>query len=305
MKKYFLLSVTLMFMCATACNSSKTEPDYSVKSTPETKINDTKVADTSEEVEKEDVELNTTIEQQVVFEQDGIIVTATGLDFDGFMGPEIKFLIENNTEKNLIVQDRNVSVNGYMVDTSMSAEVLSGKKSNDSLTISSVSIDDCGIEDIAYIDFSLHIFNDDSWDDAIDTEMIHIDTSCADSYAQSYDDTGEIIYENNGIKVVAKGIWEDLSLMGPSLLVYAENNSDDEITIQSIDVSINGFMVETVFSCEIMPGKKAIDTITFMSSDIEENQIESIDEVEMSLHIFRTDDWETIEDTEPIKLEFE
>ena len=33
------------------------------------------------------------------------------------------------------------------------------------------------------------------WADSIDTEMIHIDTSSVDSYAQSYDDSGEIIYE--------------------------------------------------------------------------------------------------------------
>lgn len=117
------------------------------------------------------------IKQQVVFDQDGITITATGIELNGsFMGHEVKFLIENNTEKNLVVQARDVSVNGYMVFTSMSAEVSSGKKINDSLTIDIDSLKESGIEDIEYIDFSFHIFNDDSWDDSIDTEMIHIET---------------------------------------------------------------------------------------------------------------------------------
>ncbi len=248
----------------------------------------------------------TTIQQQVVFDQDGIIITATGIDFNGsFMGPGIKFLIENNSEKEITVQARNISVNGYMVDTSMSAEVSPGKKANDSLTILNSSIEECSIEDIAYIDFSFHIFNSDSWSDSFDTEMIHIETSSVDSYTQFYDDSGEAIYDNNGIRIVAKGIWEDLSYMGPSLVLYIENNTEDAITIQSRDVSINGFMVDPIFSCEIMPGKKAIDDIIFMNSDIEENQIERIDEVELSFHIFKTDGWETIEDTKSITLEFE
>lgn len=119
----------------------------------------------------------TAIKKQVVFNQDGILITATGIELNGsFMGHEVKFLIENNTEKNLVVQARDVSVNGYMVFTSMSAEVSSGKKINDSLTIDIDSLEESGIEDIEYIDFSFHIFNDDSWDDSIDTEMIHIET---------------------------------------------------------------------------------------------------------------------------------
>ncbi len=123
------------------------------------------------------------IEKQVVFEQYGILITATGLDLDGsYWGPTVKFLIENNTEKNLNVQVRNFSVNGYMVETSMSAEISSGKKINDSLTIYIDSLEESGIGDIEYIDFSFHIFNDDSWDDSIDTEMIHIETSSENGY---------------------------------------------------------------------------------------------------------------------------
>lgn len=307
MKKAFLVSIIFLSMCITACASQDAEIGNTTqesKSEFETQKEDKSFEESPEEP-KADTKAETAIEQQVIFDQDGIIITATGIDFNSsFMGPEIKLLIENNTEKNLTVQARNVSVNGYMVDTSMSADVSPGKKANDSLTILNGSIKECGIEDIAYADFSFHIFNSDTWDDSIDTEMIHIETSCVNSYTQSYDDSGEVIYENSGIKIVSKGISEDASFMGPSLVLYIENNAENAITIQARDVSINGFMVDPIFSCEIMPGKKAIDTVTFMTSDIEDNQIESIDEVEISFHIFKTDGWETIQDTDPMTISF-
>ena len=72
-----------------------------------------------------------TVQEGVIFEQDGIRITLKGFDEKGLFGPELKFLIENDTDMDIIVQTRNESVNGYMIDASMSAEVASGKKAND------------------------------------------------------------------------------------------------------------------------------------------------------------------------------
>lgn len=83
-------------------------------------------------------------------------------------------------------------------------------------------------------------------------------------------------------------------------MVFIENKSGKNVTIQTRDTSVNGFMMDTIFSSEICDGKYAIDGITFMNSSIEESGIESIEEIECSFHIFGTDDWETIEDTESI-----
>lgn len=47
-------------------------------------------------------------------------------------------------------------------------------------------------------------------------------------------------------------------------------------------------------------GKKAIDDITIMSSELETNGIESIDEVELQFHIYNLDTYDTIADSDPI-----
>ena len=65
-------------------------------------------------------------------------------------------------------------------------------------------------------------------------------------------------------------------------------------------MSINGFMMTPYFSCDVYDGKKAIDDITIMSSELETNGIESIDEVELQFHIYNLDTYDTIADTDPI-----
>ena len=42
------------------------------------------------------------------------------------------------------------------------------------------------------------------------------------------------------------------------MILYIENNSDKNVTIQVRDVSVNGFMVESSMLEDVMAGKKAI-----------------------------------------------
>ena len=246
-----------------------------------------------------------TIEEAVLVEQDEIRITAKSLKLDGWLGPEIKLLIENNSSKSITVQIRNASVNGYMIDTMMSVDIAPGKKANDSITLMKSDLDAAGIKTIADIEFSFHIFDSNSWDTLYDSNIIRIETSEADGYVYTFDDSGDSAYVGNGVEIVVKGLAEDNSLFGPSIVVYISNTSSKNVTVQVRDVSINGFMIDTIFSCDVLVGKHAIDTITFMSNDLEENEIESIESVELSFHIINSDSWDTIIDTTPVTINFD
>lgn len=244
-----------------------------------------------------------TISETVLVDEAGVKITAKSLEATWAGGAEIKLLIENNSGKNLTFQCRNSSVNGYMVDTMMSVDVADGKKANDSLTFMSSDMESCGIDTIADMEFSFHIY-DEEWETYLDTDTIQIKTSIADSFEYTYDDSGELAYEGNGVKVVIKGLSEDGSFFGPGIVVYIENTGDKDVTVQVRDVSVNGFMVDPLFSCDVLAGKHAVDAITFMSSDLEENEITAIEDVELYFHIYDKDGWNTIVDTEVINITF-
>ena len=186
----------------------------------------------------------------------------------------------------------------------MSVDVVNGKKANDSLTFMKSDFEACGIEAIADMEITFHIFDMSEWETYLDTDAIQIKTSIADTYEYTYDDSGDLAYEGNSIKIVVKGLAEDESIFGPSIVVYIENTGDKDVTVQARDVSINGFMVDAIFSCDVVAGKRAVDAITFMGSDLEENEITAIEDIELSFHVFDFDGWDTIVDTEVVNITF-
>lgn len=287
----FLLVVSLCACSAQDSNSDSSKDP--TESGVEAGKTETQELEQAEQIPAE------TVENQVLLDDSGVKITATGFDKSGWFGAELKVQIENNTEKSLTFQVRDVSVNGYMVETMFSSDVAAGKKANDSITFSSSDLQACGIETFADMEFYFHIF-DESWETYLDTDTVQVKTSAADSYTYSFDDAGDELYNGNGIRIVSRGVSDEDSIFGPALVVFIENTSGKNITVQTRDTSVNGFMVDTIFSPELCDSKCCVDGITFMNSSIEENEIEIIEEIELSFLIFASDNWETVVDTDPI-----
>lgn len=297
-KTIAFLLIFVMVLSLAACGSLETE----IASADSITIGGEKIEE--ENAATKETYTEASISEMVLLDEAGVRITVKELDLAGLFGTELKLLIENNTDTNLTFQSRNTSVNGYMVETMMSVDVAAGKKANDSLTIMKSSLDTCGIKTIADIGLSFHIFTSDNWTNYLDTPQIEIKTSAADTYEYVFDDSGDLVYNENGVKIVIKGLDKNASLLGPGILVYMENSGNRNVTIQTREVSINGFMVDSIFSAELIPGKHRLDTITFMSSDLENNGITDIDSVEISFHIFDSDSWEVLSDTDAITLNF-
>lgn len=303
-----ILVLTVFALMAMGSGSSGSSEDKAITSVGNGSTDDTvstgESADDGEEAtdSANDTE-NIIIEETVLLDEQDVKITATGLE-DGWMGTELKLLIENNSAQNLTIQARNASVNGYMVDTMMSADVAAGKKANDELTFLTSALKECGIDTFAEIEFSFHIFTMEDWEDYLDSDLITVETSAAGTYVQEVNREGEVLYDAKGITIIGKGLSTDDSIFGPGLICYIENNTDGNITVQARDTSVNGYMIDTIMSQDVIKGKRAITAVTFFSSSLEESGIEDISEIELSFHIFDMDSWDTIEDTDSITINF-
>jgi len=244
------------------------------------------------------------VEQRVLLDQDGIVITLNSLDMDGWLGPELKVLVENKRDNAVTVQTRDSSVNGVMVDAMFSCDVAPGKKANDEITLAWSYLEAASIQTIKDIELAFHVFEKDSWDDIFDSQPVVITTSADPAFAQTYDDSGFVAVDQNGIRMVIKKLDSEESFWGADVYVYVENNSQRDITVQLRDVSVNGFMIEPSFSCDVLAGKKAFDTVTFLESDLTENDIRDIDTMEFRVLVFDADEWEDIFLTEPVTVSF-
>lgn len=113
------------------------------------------------------------------------------------------------------------------------------------------------------------------------------------------DNTNTVVYKDKTVKITYKGTDED-DIYGTELNFTIENLSKKNITVQASDVSINGIMVDPIFSCTVSAGKIANDDMSFL--DLEDNGIDKIKTVELSFHIFDDDSWDTIVDTKVVKI---
>lgn len=170
MKK--ILIAVLVVMCMifglVACGGGASDPVQ-----PDEVIVDTSTDDAGETLTE--VTEDPTIDQ-VLYDADGIKIVCKGFvpgSDDGWDDPKVKFLITNDTDKNITVQVRDVSVNGFMIDPACSEDVAAGKKMNGDMSWLQMYFDENGITEVETIEFYFHIYESDGdWETIADSDII-------------------------------------------------------------------------------------------------------------------------------------
>lgn len=240
-----------------------------------------------------------TIEEQVLFERDGIVVRAKEYVTDRIWGDGIKLLIENNSDKNVTVGCNALIVNNYMISDLFVSGVAAGKKANEVMYLSNTELEAAGIENVGQIEAYFHVYDTDTYETLFDTDCVTIQTSGFAGMDMVADDSGEELYNENGIRIVGKTVDEN-SFWGTAILLYCENNSGKNISISVNEMSINGFMMDPLFTTTIYDGKRAYEDITIFAEDLTANGIETIEEVELRFHIYDAESYEPIADSDVV-----
>lgn len=241
------------------------------------------------------------IEEQVLLDQDGILITATEYVSDSIWGDGIRLLLENNSDRTVTVGCKALIVNHYMITDLFSSEVAAGKKANEVMYLSSSELKAAGIDTVGQVEVYFQIFDSESFDTILESDCVTIKTSGFEEMDTTPDDLGTELYQADGIRIVGKTVDED-SFWGTAMLLYCENTSGRNVGISVEEMSVNGFMMNPLFSTTVYDGKMSLDEITLLSSDLEANGIEAIEEVELKFHIYDADSYSTVADSEPISF---
>ena len=184
------------------------------------------------------------------------------------------------------------------------AEVAAGKKANETLSLMSSELDRSGIDVLAELQFYLQIQNPETWETVATSELVTLTTSAA-PYEQPVDDSGDVLFDSNGIRIICKGLKQDIIWDG-TVVFYMENNSGKEISIYAENVSVNGFMQDVGLWSDLRPGTKLIDGMSMIDlSDLEIESIDQIENIEFNLRVVDANTWEDIVTTDVLTLNFE
>ena len=233
---------------------------------------------------------------QLLLNKRGLVITATGLAENGAQGPALNVSIENRSETDVTVEIRDACVNGWMMDALFSVAVAAGEKKEGSILFSASGLKRSGIETIADLEFSFHILNQDRIT-FLDSDTVTVRTPAADTYQYRFDDSGQELYSDNGVRIVSRGLAGEESVLGPELVLYMENTTDRAIAIQARSVSVNGTAVNAVFTEEILAGRRSAAAMTITGVSLEE-----IREISFYLRVTDRDRRTPLFDTAPFTI---
>ncbi len=239
------------------------------------------------------------LDNQVVVDNEYCNVTAVKVTEPDSYDIGIKFLCENKTsDKNLTFSSSTASVNGYMVSPFMYENVSAGKKLNTELDFDLETLERCGIKTLDQVRFELRVYNADDWmeDEYVNEYFTLYPTGLtADQIVVPERKTvpGEVVvYEDEECRFVILNADPD-DYWGYGLNCYLENKGDKNLMFSWNNVSVNGFMIDPYWALFVTAGDRAFSTISFMESNLKENDISTVEEIEFELSIYDYDDWYT------------
>ncbi|GEM_PF-3294510 len=113
-------------------------------------------------------------ESQEIMDKNNIVISFTGLDYDGVVGPEAGLLIENNSDHNYIIQAEDMMVNGKAISPIFSCEIAPGQRLTDDIVISQLKLDQYGIGKIETLQFNFVVFNNENWYDDFYSDTVSL-----------------------------------------------------------------------------------------------------------------------------------
>ena len=294
MKKFICILMILvlafsLFACSNGDDSDKKDNDKNVGKVDK--------ADDNTVTEQKKPE-RSTIEETVLVDEGGLKVTALSIEYDYMrLYTGVNLLIENNMGCDITLHCWEGSVNGYALEPGLATEVKNGESANDTVYFYNSAIERCDIETISYFEFKFRATHG-SYDRLLTTDMLMLKTSAYDTYKIDYNVDGNVIYDKNGIKIVAKDVLVDEKFSH----IFVENKSGKNIYVEENDAFINSVEVWSMTHNEYIPNDRyGVILLEYSDDDMEENNITEVNEIKVSFDIKENID-KKIDTTELVTL---
>lgn len=301
-----LLAFMLLFSLA-ACGEDSTGPDNANTNSAQNEINnndnDNQNSDENDSTSHTDSESEnvSTGENEMSFteiiavDNDECTIKITDIDPDNIWGYTLNVQLENkSTEKTYMYSVESASINGVQCDPLFATDVAAGKKANSEINFSDSALDDNDIGDYTDIELTFRVYDSDDWSaDAVAEETVHVYPYGEDKaihFIREAQATDNIIIDNDYVTVIVTG-YDDDSFWGYTVNLFLINKTDKNIMFCADDVSINGYMADPFYADEVSAGKCAFSFMSWLDTDLEDNNITTVEEIEFRLSAYDSDDW--------------
>lgn len=311
MKKFasFLLSALLVLSLAACGNNGSaqsTASENNVSSTSSEAESSTVATEepTATPEPTEEPSAHTTLEETVLLDESGIKVTATDLtDYGGT--PDLKLHVENNTDGDIMIQTSEyAAVNGCMVRAIASIQASAGESTDDTVMFLNADFEEAGIETVSDIKLSVRAL-DANWSEICSSDYVTVKTSAYGTVETPAVD-GDVLYDEGGVKIVMLGTGEedDYDFYFPTYVkLYIENNTDQDITVKTLDFKANGEITQCSLSADLFAGTRRFTELRLDADSCTQNGITELKDLSFYFSVCDLTTWNEITKSDTVTLE--
>lgn len=294
------LCTAMITSCASNRKNSKTDVTVTDTTTEQNEIITTETAAKSELITTEsttNIELSThyprkkisdmpTIEEQVLVDNETVKITAKEFIVYDRYDESIKVYVENKSEEAFDLKCGDIIVNDYICHSYSQLSLKAGEKSAFEIGFNPQSHYIEKAFKIGEIRLRFSLFESGSYNVIQESDWITINASDIEVEKDKTDVDGITLFDQGGIKIIATEN-DGFDLDSASIWVYVENNTDNDIYIDSKDSYVNGYMVDgSIMKNNIYAHSKRLTYIDFYYyQNPDKEKIGIIDEVGVSFEI--------------------
>ena len=148
-----------------------------------------------------------------------------------------------------------------------------------------------GFTEIPDIELGFEIYAGDS-EEPFMTELVDVVNPDYTGGTPEPDESGEVMYDKDGVKIVMQGETYDADYWGPQIKLYASNSTDKTVFIRIPETTLDGTAFDTYGDMIIAPGKRESEEVAFAFIDDlgrSMTEVEPVSEITMKFDIYEYD----------------
>lgn len=245
------------------------------------------------------------IQEQVMFDEEGMKITALDITCDESGHRDLKLLFENNSTRDVKVQASHYVINGFTVVNSYSTDVPAGGRTEEDVNILTGTDVQNGILSVGTLQMDLILRDAETREVICEEKSALMETSVVGNMVTEMEDVGTEIFTADGLTVCVSYVQTDgKGLSVAELYFYFENDTKYDLEVICDPFQLNGRNAEDYYSYTIKAGTKARIPLHITSASLEEAKIKKIDKLEnigFSLRFHNEETGEIIAET-PVTL---
>ena len=241
------------------------------------------------------------LSEQVIYDAESIRITVKGIEENAANGVAIPVLVENGTDRNIVFSGDLFVVNGVTMPGYLYAEAAAGTKTNDAIELFADVLSSASISRIGTVrGYDARIVDTDTYETVAQVSL-ELTTTHGETQGDFSEESGVLLYEQTGIKVMAQVISD--AFYGKTVQLLVKNETGRDVIVEAEHISVNGYTVDAWLYDTVVADTVRYCQLDLFETSLMENGIDQVETISFQLNILDAASFDPIAQSEVLTVE--